>query len=138
VGGRGPARGGRHSIDLGEQSEGIVTVLRNAGARFALVHGSRVVGNARPDSDLDVAAWWAADPPAAFEVLLPAGVDLVVLNGAPIELAGRIALDGQLLFDDDPPARVRWVATTRKIYSDERPRILRSHHEFAESVRRGR
>jgi uncharacterized protein len=112
--------------------------LRAAGARFAFLHGSRVSGVARPASDLDVAAWWASDPPQAFDVLLPAGVDLVVLNTAPLELAGRIALQGQLLFDDDPVARVRWLASTRKIYSDELPRILRSHREFAESVRRGR
>jgi hypothetical protein len=62
----------------------------------------------------------------------------MVLNDAPLELAGRIALDGELLFDDDSVARVRWVATTRKIYSDELPRIRRSHNEFLESVRRGR
>lgn len=62
----------------------------------------------------------------------------MVLNHAPLELAGRIALDGVLLFDDDPPARVRWVATTRKIYADELPRIQRSHQEFVESMLRGR
>jgi uncharacterized protein len=115
-----------------------VAALRAAGARFALLHGSRVAGTARPDSDYDVGAWWASQPPPAFEVLLPPGVDLVVLNGAPTELAGRIALHGRLLFDDDPPARVRWVATARKIYADEQPRILRSHREFAESMLRGR
>ncbi|MDD7966800.1 hypothetical protein [Actinomycetospora lemnae] len=43
-----------------------------------------------------------------------------------------------MLFDDDPPARVRWTATTRKIYLDELPRIERSRREFLESVRRGR
>jgi len=115
-----------------------VATLRAAGARFALLHGSRVTGSARPDSDYDIGAWWPADPPAAFEVLLPPEIDLVVLNGAPTELAGRIALHGRLLFDDDPPVRVRWVATTRKIYADEQPRILRSHREFAESILRGR
>lgn len=116
----------------------VVDVLRRAGARFALLHGSRAAGTHRPDSDVDVAAWWAAGAPASFEVLLPPGVDLVVLNGAPLELAGRVALHGRILFDDDPPARVRWVATTRKIYADEQPRIRRSHREFAEGVRRGR
>jgi predicted nucleotidyltransferase len=109
-----------------------------AGAPFAFVHGSRARGDAREGSDLDVAAWWPSDAPQAFEVLLPPGVDLLVLNTAPLELAGRIAVDGVLLYDDDPPARVRWVATTRKIYFDERPRIERSHREFAESLRRGR
>jgi len=116
----------------------VIRELRNAGARFALLHGSRSTGSHRPDSDVDVAAWWACSAPSSFELLLPAGVDLVVLNDAPLELAGRIAMHGQIIFDDDPPARVRWVATTRKIYADEQPRLRRSHREFAESVRRGR
>ncbi|SDX50109.1 Nucleotidyltransferase domain-containing protein [Modestobacter sp. DSM 44400] len=115
----------------------ITVALRAAGARFAFVHGSRARGTHRPDSDLDVAAWWAADPPPSFEVHLPADVDLMVLNGAPLELAGRVSLEGVLLFDDDPPARVRWVGTTRKIYFDEKPRLDRGHHEFLEMLRRG-
>lgn len=113
-------------------------MLRAAGARFALLHGSRATGTHRPDSDVDVAAWWGRNAPPSFEVLLPPGVDLVVLDTAPLEIAGRIALDGKLVFDDDPAARVRWTATTRKIYADELPRITRSHAEFMESVRRGR
>jgi hypothetical protein len=90
----------------------------------------------RADSDLDVAAWWPADPPAAFEVDLPASVDLLVLNTAPLELAGRVAVSGMALFDDDPAARVRWLSTTRKIYFDEQPRLERAHREFGESLRR--
>ncbi|MCD2196137.1 hypothetical protein LQ327_22450 [Actinomycetospora endophytica] len=65
-------------------------------------------------------------------------MDLLVLDDAPLELAGRVAIRGELLFDDDPVARVRWVATTRKIYLDELPRIERSRREFLEAVRRGR
>lgn len=114
-----------------------VAVLRHAGARFAFVHGSRARGTARPDSDLDVAAWWPDRAPSSFEVLLPPRVDLLVLNSAPLELAGRVSLEGVLLFDDDPPARVHWLAQTRKIYADERPRIERSHREFAKSLLRG-
>ena len=114
----------------------VTAALRVAGADFALVHGSRATGRARPDSDLDVAAWWPTDPPPSFDVLMPPGVDLIVLNTAPLELAGRIAVHGRPLFDDDPARRVHWVATTRKIYFDELPRITRSHREFAESVRR--
>lgn len=116
----------------------VVAALREAGASFALLHGSRARGTARPDSDVDVGAWWSDRAPASFQVLLPPGVDLLVLNGAPLELAGRVALEGRVLFDDDPPARVRWVATTRKIYADELPRLLRGHREFAEGVLRGR
>ncbi|GEL19040.1 nucleotidyltransferase domain-containing protein [Pseudonocardia asaccharolytica] len=116
----------------------IIDVLRGAGARFAFLHGSRASGACRPDSDVDVAAWWPGRAPQSFDVLLPPCVDLMVLNHAPLELAGRVALGGVLLFDDDPPARVHWVATTRKIYADELPRIRRSHREFMESMLRGR
>ena len=115
----------------------MVSALRDAGARFAFVHGSVARGTVRPDSDLDVAAWWSAPAPPSFDVLLPDGVDLLVLNNAPLELAGRVAHAGVLLFDDEPEARVHWLAETRKIYADERPRIERSHREFAESLRRG-
>jgi hypothetical protein len=58
--------------------EGVVTVpherdaaavLRRAGARFAFVHGSRATQQAvRPDSDLDVAAWWGDDATHTWEV----------------------------------------------------------------------
>jgi len=118
--------------------DAVTEVLREAGASFALVFGSRARGDARPDSDLDVAAWWPGESPAPWKVPLPDGVDLVVLGGAPLELAGRIALDGQILFDDDPPTRVRWVANTRKIWLDERPRFERAHREFLEAAARGR
>jgi predicted nucleotidyltransferase len=113
-------------------------VLRRAGASFALLYGSRVRGTAHDRSDIDVAAWWPETAPESFDLLLPPTVDLLVLNRAPLELAGRVALEGQVLFDDDPPARVRWTATTRKIYADELPRIQRSHREFVEAVLRGR
>jgi predicted nucleotidyltransferase len=125
--------------DLAERA---TAALRAAGAVFALVHGSRARGTNRQDSDLDVAAWWptagGGRAPASFEVDLAPGVDLLVLNGAPLELAGRVSVEGVLLFDDDPPARVRWVATTRKIWFDERPRFERAHREFLEAVSRGR
>lgn len=112
-------------------------MLRRAGAVFAFLHGSRAAGTHRPDSDVDVAAWWGTDAPQSFELDLPDGVDLLVLDRAPLELAGRVAVDGVLLYDDDPPGRVQWEATTRKIYFDEQPRLRRAHREFAESVSRG-
>ncbi len=114
-----------------------VAALRAAGARFAYLHGSRVAGTARPDSDVDLAAWFGRDRvPAPWEVGdLPGAVDLLVLDGAPLELAGRVALRGRLLFDDDPPARVRWEATTRKIWADEAPRRERARRDFAEAFR---
>jgi predicted nucleotidyltransferase len=133
MGGVGPAE---RSI------EQAVEALRAAGARFAYLHGSMVSGTARPDSDVDVAAWWDTGgrdetAPVSFDVDLPAGIDLLVLNRAPLEIAGRVAVNGRLLFEDDAAARVRWEATTRKIYFDELPRLTRAHREFLESRARG-
>lgn len=128
-------------VDEGEVRAAVtesIDVLRRAGARFAYLHGSRVAGAARADSDVDVAAWFGPPVPQSYDVLLPPGVDLLVLDSAPLELAGRVAQHGQLLFSDDEVARVRWEATTRKIYFDELPRIMRAHREFSEAVRRGR
>lgn len=110
-------------------------VLRRAGASFAFVHGSRVTPEAptRAESDLDVAAWWGREVPRPWgmvDVDAGVGVDLLVLDAAPLELAGRVALRGRLLFDDDPAARVRWQATTRKRYLDEQQRQERLHRVF--------
>lgn len=116
----------------------VTDTLRRSGAAFAFLFGSHARDAPRPGSDVDIAAWWPSDPPQSFDVILPERVDLLVLNSAPLELAGRVALEGRLLYDDDPAARVHWVATTRKIYADELPRLQRSHREFAESLRRGR
>lgn len=117
----------------------VVNALRSAGARFALVFGSTARGDARAGSDLDVAAWWPSAPPDPWDIELPAGVDLIVIRrGLALELAGRIAQEGVVLFEDDPAERVEWVATTRKIWLDERYRFERSNREFLEAVARGR
>jgi hypothetical protein len=115
----------------------LITALRASGAAFAFVFGSRARGDAVASSDLDVAAWWPKDPPDNWSVGVPDGVDLVVLNSAPLELAGRVALEGEILFDDDPGAQVRWTATTRKIWLDERPRFEAAHRLYLESAARG-
>ena len=82
-------------------------VLRRAGARFAYLHGSRATGHHRADSDIDIAAYFGDQPPNSFDVLLPPGADLLILDDAPLQLAGRVAIGGRLLFHDDPAARVR-------------------------------
>ncbi len=116
----------------------IAAALRSAGARFAFLFGSRVTGDARPESDLDVAAWWGGQAPDPWDVPLPAGVDLVVLDRAPLWLAGRVAMTGEILFDDDPPARVAWQADTRLVYLDELPYLLERQREWAAVIARGR
>jgi predicted nucleotidyltransferase len=116
----------------------IVRSLRAAGARFAFLHGSQVAGTAREDSDIDVAADFGGADPAPWDVDVPPRVDLVVLDRAPLELAGRVALHGELLFDDDPPARVAWQARTRLMYLDEEARQKSLDRVFFEEHGRGR
>jgi predicted nucleotidyltransferase len=45
-----------------------VAVLRKAGARFAYLHGSRARGQHRPDSDIDIAAYFGREAPNAFDI----------------------------------------------------------------------
>lgn len=121
--------------------EEIVAGLREQGARFAYLFGSTATGRATPRSDVDVAAWFGDSDVDGWLVgaRLPARVDLLVLDQAPLALAGQVALHGRLLFDDDPPARVRWEATTRKLYADEEPRRRQARADFvAGRARRGR
>ncbi len=126
------------SGDVEAVLEETVGILRDEGAVFGYLHGSRNDGGpASSSSDIDVAAHFAGRAPQSYDVLLPTAVDLLVLDRAPLELAGRVAARGKLLFEDDPISRVRWESTTRKIYFDELPRIRRSHAEFAASVLRG-
>ena len=135
---------GELNVDLAT----VADALRTAGARFALVHGSRAgtipgaraaepATEPRPDSDLDVGAWWGTDPPDAWRVGVPDGVDLVVLDTAPLWLAGRVAQHGRLLFDDDPAARVAWQADTRLRYVDEIPAVRQRYRERREKLARG-
>lgn len=118
------------------ESDILVAALRAAGARFAFVHGSRAAGKDRPGSDIDIAAWFAGSDPAPWSVRgLPPTVDLVVLDRASLELAGRVALHGVLIFDDDPPARVAWQADTRLQYLDEQSRTEWARRAFFDGVR---
>ncbi|MGH9054150.1 MAG: nucleotidyltransferase domain-containing protein [Acidimicrobiia bacterium] len=112
--------------------------LRTAGARFAFLFGSRVGDHGRPESDLDVAAWWGEGAPGPWKVELPAGVDLMVLDRAPLWLTGRVALYGRLLFDDAPELRVAWQADTRLVYLDELPQLRRRQEEWLRVVVDGR
>lgn len=132
---RGPARlvRMRTTQEAGVSSviDAAVVALVAAGARLVYLHGSHAAGTAHNSSDIDLAAWFdSVDAPYAHDLDLPDGVDLLVLDRAPLELAGRVALRGKLLHASDNDERIVWEAMTRKIYSDELPRIMRSHQEF--------
>ena len=90
------------------------------------------------DQCIDLAAWFGRPDVEPWSIVGVdfETVDLVVLDTCPLELAGRVALTGKLLFEVDPAERVVWEATTRKIYSDEQPRIDSARADFVQGARR--
>jgi uncharacterized protein YutE (UPF0331/DUF86 family) len=61
----------------------LAELLRDGGGRFAFLHGSRVAGGSRTDSDLDVAVWFGrARDDLTLRARLPAGVELLALDEA--------------------------------------------------------
>lgn len=80
----------------------------------------------------------------AVDRLRAAGALFAYLHGSQAAGTATAGSDVDLVavFPDPAPAsfevaRVRWEARTRRIYSDEKYRIDRSHREFLEAVRRG-
>jgi predicted nucleotidyltransferase len=118
-------------MDLGLDLANVERVLREHGVVFALVFGSRARGEDTDGSDVDLAVR-GRDPVDLWALSggLPSEVDLVDLGAVPEGLAGRIALEGVVVLDDDPPARVRWQADTRKRHLDEAWRRGRFRRDF--------
>jgi predicted nucleotidyltransferase len=99
---------------------------------FAYVFGSTATGRARPDSDVDVAVYLDERVPA--ELYLRYSLDLagrlqaacpvgrfdavVVLNEAPLPLAGRIRRDRQVIYARDEPFRVSYESLTARRFND--------------------
>lgn len=118
-------------MDLPLDPEPLRRALRTHGVVFALLFGSHATGTAREGSDVDLAVW--ADRPIDDWRLrgdLPDRVDLLDLSRAPDGLAGRVALTGIVVLDDDPPRRIRWQADTRKRHLDESFRRDRFRQDF--------
>jgi len=118
-------------VDLPVDSERLRAVLRDHGVVFALIFGSHAAGAAHEGSDIDLAVW--SDRPIDDWRLrgeLPDRVDLLDLSRAPDGLAGRVALTGLVVLDDDPPRRIRWQADTRKRHLDESFRRDRFRRDF--------
>ncbi len=94
---------------------------------FAYLFGSASRGELRPTSDVDLAVYVDESADLAEARLHVArvatrhlgtdAVDVVLLNGAPTSLAGRVLLDRQVILDRDPPRRHRFEsAELRKFY----------------------
>lgn len=97
---------------------------------FAFLFGSRAAGGAKPLSDVDIAVY-VRDNGAAAEykldlfdrlskVLGTSEIDLVVLNAAPVSLAGRVLQQKQVLVDKEPGRRHAYESLTLREFFDFR------------------
>ena len=99
----------------------------------AWLYGSRGKGQARPDSDWDIAILLAAPTDPALvqklhddlEDALQGEVGLAVLNGADTLLC-REAIDGHLLLRRDPGAQAQFVSRICRIAEDDQIRLRRA------------
>jgi predicted nucleotidyltransferase len=113
-------------------------VERQDGARLVYLFGSQVAGDTGPMSDYDFAvlADLSVDgrrlqATLAHELSLAlgtAGVDVVLLNRAPIELAYAIITQGTVVFEKDVATRVEYEAGVLSRYADYLP-VLRAQRE---------
>jgi uncharacterized protein len=97
---------------------------------FAYLFGGYGRGRGGPLSDVDIAVYLepTADPMAAMmdligslsDALSSDEVDLVILNRAPLSLAGRVQESGRVLVDNDPAKRYAYESLVRREFADFR------------------
>ncbi|HXF71171.1 MAG TPA: nucleotidyltransferase domain-containing protein [Actinomycetota bacterium] len=103
--------------------------FEGSGVVFAYLFGSRATGHARPDSDVDVAVYLDPPPedPLAAALALAGrleersgvgGIEVVVMNAAPLPLLGRILRERIVIFSRDEPARVAFESLTFREFQD--------------------
>ena len=105
-------------------------MLAAHGVIVAYLFGSQADGTAGPTSDTDLAVIFKASEPAfaatesvAQDVagLVSTTVDVVDLVRATIELRGKVAMTGKLLYSTDEPRRVAFQTDALNRWFDFRP-----------------
>jgi predicted nucleotidyltransferase len=117
----------------------LVARLREAASRelegssvlFAYLFGSVATGRTRPGSDVDVGVVLEASVPTEryLELSLElarrlatasgvGGIEVVVLNAAPLPLRGRVVQERVVLFSRDEPFRVRFESKVTREFLD--------------------
>lgn len=113
----------------------------------AYLFGSVARGEARTGSDVDIGVLLRDGKPGTleeFDVVFviqdelerrcACAVDVVVMNGAPLDLLHRILRDGVLLLDREPLRRMEFELQTRTSYFDFLPLLLRYRQTVLRSV----
>jgi uncharacterized protein len=113
------------------------------GVAVAYLFGSRAEGTARPDSDHDVAVLFADPEPAldaterlgaALQPLVRTPVDVVDLDRAGLELRGRVAERGRLVWSADEPRRVGFEVDARLRWIEFRPVLEETTRSYLRRV----
>ena len=132
--------------DLEERLGRLGGVIGDAapGVDFAYLFGSTAEGRRTAHSDVDLAIHLAAGADshvarldvahAARKHLGTDAVDVVVLNSAPLSLAGRVLTSRRVVLDRAPFARHRYESVTARMFQDFR---LREHRLLAQRYPRG-
>jgi predicted nucleotidyltransferase len=118
---------------------------RGSSVVCAYLYGSVARDEARPTSDVDVAALFRETPPStldgmAFDLageierVVGRPVDLVVLDRASPDLVHRVLRDGILVHESDRGARVRFETRKRAEYFDVLPYLREYRRSAAERV----
>ena len=127
--------------DLDRRLSGLADAIAAASGdvEFAYLFGSAATGIVRPGSDVDVAIHVAPGADAHRVQLEVAracarqlgtdAVDIVLLNAAPIALAGRVLTGRRVLLDCHPFVRHRYESLHARMFQDFR---VREHRLLAE------
>jgi uncharacterized protein len=96
----------------------------------------------RGTSDVDIGLLYREAPPPTLcgptarledelEGILGRQVEVVVLNNAPVDLVHRVLRDGEVVYQGDRSARIRFEVAARREYFDLLP-VLRRYRKMEE------
>jgi uncharacterized protein len=132
--------------DLEQRLEGIGEAVAAASpdVLFAYVFGSSAHGGQTSRSDVDLAIYVSGQADAhavrldvaraAARHLGTDAIDIVLLNTAPISVAGRVLTSRRVVLDRVPFARHRFESLTARLFQDFR---IREHRLLAQRYARG-
>lgn len=121
------------TLDVNHLRHGVQQVVKHRPVMLAYLYGSAAAGYATPQSDVDVALMLADGHGLnAYECFLmevdiglelealwgEAGVDVRIINDAPLQVHGQVVGEGILLYSRDEEFQVNYEVSMRKRYFD--------------------